>query len=62
MALSLYKVGARGRVQLEGIAQTDDFYTVATGLDEDGAATITLTKVEVKTTYGKRATTGDVDE
>lgn len=50
---TFYKVGARGRVQLEDIATEGDYYTVEK--DEDGV--IVLTPVEVKTTGGKRATT-----
>lgn len=54
--LTLYKVGARGRVQLDGHATDGDFYTVAK--DEDGV--ITLSPVDVQTTSTKR-TASDTD-
>lgn len=55
MLLNLYKVGTNGRVQLGAdLAKFGDFYTVATGHDDDGADTITLTKVQVNTTGGQR--------
>jgi hypothetical protein len=50
--LSLYKVGTRGRVQLEGIATEGDFYTVEK--EDDG--TIVLSPVQVNTTSAKRTT------
>lgn len=54
--LSLYKVGANGRIKLEGWATEGDFYTVEKA--NDGA--LILTPVEVHTTT-TRAATADED-
>jgi len=51
--LTLYKVGTRGRVQLDNLADEGDFYTAEKA--DDG--TITLSPVQVATTGGKRAST-----
>lgn len=55
-SISLYKVGTRGRVQLEGFATEGDFYTVEK--DEDSGI-ITLTPVMVHTTGAARRTEQD---
>jgi hypothetical protein len=49
--LQLYKVGAHGRIQLDGIATEGDHYTAEK--EDDG--TIVLSPVEVNTTTTKRA-------
>lgn len=53
--LTLYKVGTRGRVQLEDLAVEGDFYQAT----KDDEGTITLSPVQVATTGGKRTLTGD---
>lgn len=58
--LSLYKVGANGRVALGDNVKEGDFYTVTLDHDDDGAEVVVLTKVEVNTTTTKR-TTGEQD-
>jgi len=50
--LSLYKVGANGRIALGDIAAEGDFFTVEK--EDDG--TIVLSPVEVNTTTTKRTT------
>jgi hypothetical protein len=55
--LTLYKVGTRGRVQLDDLATEGDFYMVAK--DEEGV--IVLSPVQVATTGTKRTVAGDQD-
>lgn len=55
--LTLYKVGTRGRVQLEDLATEGDFYQAT----KDDEGTITLSPVQVATTGTKRTLAGDQD-
>jgi len=60
--LTLYKVGARGRVQLEDLATEGDFYTAEVELTSDDrvpTGRIILSPVQVKTTSAKRGPAED---
>jgi hypothetical protein len=56
--LKLYKVGGRGRVQLEDLATEGDYYQVT----KDDEGTITLSPVQVIATGTKRTLAGDQGE
>lgn len=57
MPLSLYKVGTNGRLALGDLVNEGDHYTAELEHDDDGNSTVVLTKVEIRTTGGRRATT-----